>query len=413
MTINNNYLNLPEKISVNNPFTSGYIEYMYLATGEKIGSVSSISLRHSFNPSEIAGGTSINSADRTEWTFYCGNIIYKVSDEEVYIDKILIDNGYIKDGNYYFYVRDHLGNNRATVSSTGQVEAIDDYFPYGMPIKDTRWEEPPQTYKFGNKEFEMLMRVNLYDFHARLYDPAIARFISIDPHAEKYYSTSPYVYCNNNPIRFIDPNGLDGWDVAVGYGIGLITNIIPGSGSLRDTYAPNDPADYNDALQGVDNASALIGEGMIKTGGTGMAIGTGAVVVGATATVGSGGTLAIGGLPVAGAGAVLIKAGAVTAGTGAVLMANGKQNQDAGYNRGKKSETKSINQLQKDVSKGQAPNGIKRFDAGKGYKEQDHVHFEDNKNSALNKDGTWKHGDYELNKKQKEYLKQNGWKIQD
>lgn len=75
---------------------------------------------------------------------------------------------------------------------------------------------------------------------------------------------------------------------------------------------------------------------------------------------------------------------------------------------------KSINQLQVDVSKGKASNGIKRFDAGFApHKEQDHVHFEDNKNSALNKDGTWKHGNYELNKKQKEYLKQNGWNIQD
>ena len=94
----------------------------------------------------------------------------------------------------------------------------------------------------------------------------VSRFISIDPHAERYYSISPYAYCNNNPIRFIDPNGQDGWDVVVGYGIGLVTNIIPGSGTLRDTYTPNDPSDYNDALQGIDNASILIGEGMIKAG---------------------------------------------------------------------------------------------------------------------------------------------------
>lgn len=48
--------------------------------------------------------------------------------------------------------------------------------------------------------------------------------------------------------------------------------------------------------------------------------------------------LAVGGVPVAGAGVALIKAGATTAGAGAVLMANGKQNQEAGYNRGKKNE---------------------------------------------------------------------------
>ena len=37
----------------------------------------------------------------------------------------------------------------------------------------------------------------------------VSRFISIDPHAERYYSISPYVYCNNNPINYIDPDGRD------------------------------------------------------------------------------------------------------------------------------------------------------------------------------------------------------------
>lgn len=36
-----------------------------------------------------------------------------------------------------------------------------------------------------------------------------ARFLTIDPHAENYYSISPYVYCANNPLRFIDPTGMD------------------------------------------------------------------------------------------------------------------------------------------------------------------------------------------------------------
>ena len=35
----------------------------------------------------------------------------------------------------------------------------------------------------------------------------VSRFVSIDPHAEKYYSISPYAYCANNPIKFIDPDG--------------------------------------------------------------------------------------------------------------------------------------------------------------------------------------------------------------
>jgi hypothetical protein len=41
-----------------------------------------------------------------------------------------------------------------------------------------------------------------------MYDPAMARFTTQDPMAEKYYSVSPYAYCNNNPVNYIDPTGM-------------------------------------------------------------------------------------------------------------------------------------------------------------------------------------------------------------
>ena len=72
-------------------------------------------------------------------------------------------------------------------------------------------QEGFQSYKFGGKELETLMGLNFYDFHARQYDPTLARFHTVDPLAEKYYSWSPYAYCANNPLRFIDPTGMDFW----------------------------------------------------------------------------------------------------------------------------------------------------------------------------------------------------------
>ncbi len=70
-----------------------------------------------------------------------------------------------------------------------------------------------QPYKYNGKELDQLFGVNLYDYGARQYDPALARFTSMDPLAEKYYSISPYTYCLNNPVRFIDPDGRDPGDV--------------------------------------------------------------------------------------------------------------------------------------------------------------------------------------------------------
>ena len=48
-----------------------------------------------------------------------------------------------------------------------------------------------------------------YDSKARWYYPAICRTTTMDPLAEKYYPTSPYAWCGNNPIRFVDPDGKD------------------------------------------------------------------------------------------------------------------------------------------------------------------------------------------------------------
>jgi len=48
-----------------------------------------------------------------------------------------------------------------------------------------------------------------YDYRARGMYPALMRFTTPDPLAEKYYSVSPYAYCGDNPIRYIDPTGMD------------------------------------------------------------------------------------------------------------------------------------------------------------------------------------------------------------
>lgn len=46
-----------------------------------------------------------------------------------------------------------------------------------------------------------------------MFDSNEKKFLTMDPLAEKYYSISPYTFCLNNPIRFIDPFGNDVWEI--------------------------------------------------------------------------------------------------------------------------------------------------------------------------------------------------------
>jgi RHS repeat-associated protein len=67
-------------------------------------------------------------------------------------------------------------------------------------------------HRYNGKEFIEDMGYDSYDYGFRGYYPAGGRFTSMDPLCEKYYSISPYVYCSNNPVNRIDPDGrADFW----------------------------------------------------------------------------------------------------------------------------------------------------------------------------------------------------------
>lgn len=53
------------------------------------------------------------------------------------------------------------------------------------------------------------MHVNWYDYGARFYDPALGRWNTLDPVTSEYPSLSPYVYCVNDPVNLLDPDGKD------------------------------------------------------------------------------------------------------------------------------------------------------------------------------------------------------------
>ena len=99
----------------------------------------------------------------------------------------------------------HLGNNREVVDAKGRIHERTNYYAFGMTIDES--SSSIQPYKYNGKELDRMHGLDTYDYGARQYDPVLARWDRMDPLCEKYYSTSPYAYCVNNPVMFIDPDG--------------------------------------------------------------------------------------------------------------------------------------------------------------------------------------------------------------
>ena len=180
----------------------------------------------------LADGTKY-STERPDGSGYVykGELIYtKAPGGALTLDCVLTTGGRIvaerdTDGTLSGYsvrhhIRDHLGSVRAvTDGSTGEVLETSDYLPFG-----TRWAltggtqgatstitDPSNRWRYSGKEEQQALNpaLSLLDYGARMYDPALARWLTPDPLAEKYMQWSPYGYCIGNPIRMTDDGGLD------------------------------------------------------------------------------------------------------------------------------------------------------------------------------------------------------------
>ena len=196
-----NLLNLPMEIHVDNGTTQGTNRYLYTASGVKLRMESQSTPVSQSMPIGMTLGNTYAATNKTK-TDYVGNKIY----ENDRLKRIQVDGGYIEGGAYHFYIDDHLGNNVGVAKGDGTLVQKTHYYPFGMSFADGDGSHL-QPYKFGDKELDRSHGLNMYDFSARHYMPDIPRFTTIDPMAEKYYSISPYAYCLNNPLKYIDPDG--------------------------------------------------------------------------------------------------------------------------------------------------------------------------------------------------------------
>jgi RHS repeat-associated protein len=68
-------------------------------------------------------------------------------------------------------------------------------------------------FKFNGKELDE--ETGFYYYGARYYDPKISIWLSVDPLAEEFPEWSPYSFCFNNPLSFIDPDGMAPMDIII------------------------------------------------------------------------------------------------------------------------------------------------------------------------------------------------------
>lgn len=194
-TITYNLLNLPS-MAVSSERTS---YYTYTSDGEKVAK-------------------DVIEDNQITQTSYAGNLIAHFSS----LEALLIEGGYVDlTGSapaYRFYITDHQGNIRAVTDTTGTILHSNHYDPYGeevLPIPvsgsqpaSTAGADVASRYMYGSKEWDK--ELSLYDFSARYYAPEGAvSFTTMDPLCEKYYNISPYAYCVGNPMRYVEPLGMD------------------------------------------------------------------------------------------------------------------------------------------------------------------------------------------------------------
>ncbi len=201
--ISYNFLNLPTEVLWGN---GDKISYIYDANGVK-----------------LAKYVQKNLLSNSEATYYMNGFQYSQEagkGNQSVLQFFPTAEGYVNvtggtTFNYVYNYTDHLGNVRLSYQkeSNGSLKVLEEnnYYPFGLKhqgYNSTNLANANYKYKYNGKELQDDFNINLYDYGARNYDPAIGRWFNIDPLAEKSRRFSPYTYALNNPVYFIDPDGM-------------------------------------------------------------------------------------------------------------------------------------------------------------------------------------------------------------
>ena len=192
LEIDYNFLNLPMRIHSTDG--QSVVNYRYLADGSKFSATD----------------------DTGEGLIYIGSLVYRFRNGAYELDHAVFSQGFFRKNHLIenheyvpvYYVCDHLGSPRSLIDHTGELMVLRNYYPFGKT-----WRRPTEPayydyYHFNGKEQQTVGDAGLLDYGARFYDPDIARWLTQDPLADVMPNINSYVYCANNPVKFIDPTGM-------------------------------------------------------------------------------------------------------------------------------------------------------------------------------------------------------------
>ncbi len=258
-----NHLNLPTEVVINGldiegNFKKGSIIYTYDATGVK-------------QEKKV-----IDELDNSiVQTYYANGYLYKVQNNvegllmfphpEGYIEPVYDSSKSVKGFStssqtatnsgyqYAFQYKDHLDNVRLTyadsdldgaIKTSTEIISEKHYYPFGLTQKGyndvitSNANSIAERFAYNGKENNQELGLEWMDFGARNYDAGLGRWMNLDPLAEKMRRHSPYNFAFNNPVFFIDPDGMmpcpNGNCPNGVAGIGFSFGTLPNSSEKRD-----------------------------------------------------------------------------------------------------------------------------------------------------------------------------------
>ncbi len=132
--------------------------------------------------------------------------------------KALDAEGQFTHGNRQYEYSNHLGNVLAvstdkmtTVGEHDDLISASNYYPFGLRIGDRSMNSGDYRYGFNGKEDDRDFSKSqlIQDYGFRLYNPALGKFLSVDPLTKSYPWYTPYQFAGNMPVWAIDLDGLE------------------------------------------------------------------------------------------------------------------------------------------------------------------------------------------------------------